>query len=135
MILYAEMATATNFSFLRGASHPHELVAQAMALGHTGIGIADRNTVSGVVRAYAAMKTAQEKLREKKGPDAKLDFKLAVGARGSGTKNKAGATRIAENTPIRSRMAYLSSPRFVRMLTTAWTAAETRIRARAVIVS
>jgi len=49
---YAEFATATNFSFLRGASHPEELVAQAAQLGLAGIGIADRNSVAGVVRAH-----------------------------------------------------------------------------------
>ncbi len=49
---YAELAVATNFSFLRGASHPEELVAQAARLGLAGIGIADRNSVAGVVRAH-----------------------------------------------------------------------------------
>jgi error-prone DNA polymerase len=49
---YAELAAATNFSFLRGASHPEEMVAQANALGLAGIGIADRNSVAGVVRAH-----------------------------------------------------------------------------------
>ncbi|HEY3720831.1 MAG TPA: PHP domain-containing protein, partial [Roseiarcus sp.] len=49
---FAELATTTNFSFLRGASHPEELVARAAALGLTGIGIADRNTLAGVVRAH-----------------------------------------------------------------------------------
>ncbi|WP_158818581.1 error-prone DNA polymerase [Methylocapsa sp. S129] len=49
---FAELATATNFSFLRGASHPEELVAQAAHLGLTGIGIADRNSLAGVVRAH-----------------------------------------------------------------------------------
>jgi error-prone DNA polymerase len=49
---FTELATATNFSFLRGASHPEELVARAAQLGLTGIGIADRNTLAGVVRAH-----------------------------------------------------------------------------------
>ena len=49
---YAELATTTNFSFLRGASHPEELVARAAALGLAGIGVADRNTLAGVVRAH-----------------------------------------------------------------------------------
>ncbi len=53
---YAELAAHTNFSFLRGASHARDLVLTALALGHTGIGIADRNTVAGVVRAYAVLK-------------------------------------------------------------------------------
>jgi error-prone DNA polymerase len=53
-IPYAELALTTNFSFLRGASHPQEYVAQGAAYGLAAIGIADRNTVAGVVRAHAA---------------------------------------------------------------------------------
>ena len=53
---YAELAVTTNFSFLRGASHPHEMVETAIALGLTGIGITDRNSFAGVVRAYAEAK-------------------------------------------------------------------------------
>ena len=49
---FAEFGTATNFSFLRGASHPEELVAQAIVLGLAAIGIADRNSLAGVVRAH-----------------------------------------------------------------------------------
>ena len=52
MSVYAELAVTTNFSFLRGASHPQELVARADELGLTAIGIADRNSFAGVVRAY-----------------------------------------------------------------------------------
>jgi len=52
MSAYAELAVTTNFSFLRGASHPQEMVARAAALGLTAIGIADRNSFAGVVRAY-----------------------------------------------------------------------------------
>ena len=71
---FAELVAATNFSFLRGASHPSDMVARAIELGMTGIGIADRNTVAGVVRAHVALKQAQEKFGE-------IDFKLIVGAR------------------------------------------------------
>src|SRR5580700_6717432 len=56
--MYAELAVTTNFSFLRGASHPEELVAQAKRLHLGGIGIADRNSVAGVVRAHMAAGTA-----------------------------------------------------------------------------
>jgi error-prone DNA polymerase len=49
---FAELAAMTNFSFLRGASHPEEMVARAAELELTGIGIADRNTLAGVVRAH-----------------------------------------------------------------------------------
>jgi error-prone DNA polymerase len=52
MNAYAELAVTTNFSFLRGASHPQEMVAAADELGLTAIGIADRNSFAGVVRAY-----------------------------------------------------------------------------------
>src|SRR5271166_6749265 len=49
---FAELAAMTNFSFLRGASHPEEMVARAAEFGLAGIGIADRNTLAGVVRAH-----------------------------------------------------------------------------------
>ena len=53
---YAELQCLTNFSFLQGASHPGEMVIQASELGHSAIGIADRNTVAGVVRAHSQAK-------------------------------------------------------------------------------
>jgi error-prone DNA polymerase len=49
---YLEFACASNFSFLRGASHPEELMAQASQLGLAGLGLCDRNSVAGVVRAH-----------------------------------------------------------------------------------
>ena len=69
---HAEIGVATNFSFLRGASHPEELVARAAALGLCAIGIADRNTLAGVVRAHV---TAREHR------DALGDFRVLAGAR------------------------------------------------------
>ena len=54
---YAEFAVQSNFSFLRGASTPEELVVASSRLGLAAIGLADRNTVAGVVRAW---KMAQE---------------------------------------------------------------------------
>jgi error-prone DNA polymerase len=79
---YAELAVTTNFSFLRGASHAREFIQQAVALGLTGIGIADRNSVAGVVRAYSALDDINDDLREKNliGPNETV-LKLAVGAR------------------------------------------------------
>ena len=59
MTAYAELAVTTNFSFLRGASHPQEMVATADALGLAAIGIADRNSFAGVVRAYEEWKKEQ----------------------------------------------------------------------------
>ncbi len=60
---YAELALTTNFSFLRGASHPQEYVAQGVAYGLAAIGVADRNTVAGVVRAHAAAQGAAVPIR------------------------------------------------------------------------
>ncbi|MBA4132207.1 MAG: error-prone DNA polymerase [Hyphomicrobium sp.] len=53
---YAELDVTTNFSFLRGASHADELVAQAKALGLDAIAVTDRNTLAGIVRAHTAAK-------------------------------------------------------------------------------
>ncbi len=53
---YAELVVTTNFSFLRGASHPGEMVGQAAELGLAAIGIADRNTCAGLVRAHAEVR-------------------------------------------------------------------------------
>ncbi|HEY8245930.1 MAG TPA: PHP domain-containing protein, partial [Hyphomicrobium sp.] len=64
---YAELQVTTNFSFLRGASHGEELVAQAHALGLAALAVTDRNTLAGVVRAHLAAK--------------ELGLKLIVGAR------------------------------------------------------
>jgi PHP domain len=55
-VRYAELQTTTNFSFLRGGSHAEELVEEAARLGHSAIGIADRHTLAGVVRAHVAAK-------------------------------------------------------------------------------
>ena len=53
---YIELAVLSNFSFLRGASKPEELVVTAALLGYAGVGLADRNTVAGVVRAWSQSK-------------------------------------------------------------------------------
>ncbi|HTN44920.1 MAG TPA: error-prone DNA polymerase [Flavipsychrobacter sp.] len=53
---YTELQVTTNFSFLRGGSHPEELVEQAIALGYKEIAITDHNSLAGIVRAYSAAK-------------------------------------------------------------------------------
>jgi error-prone DNA polymerase len=53
---YTELQTTTNFSFLRGASHPGELVTQAHEYGYREIAITDRNTFAGIVRAHGVAK-------------------------------------------------------------------------------
>lgn len=55
-IAFAELCCTSNYTFLTGASHPEEFVIQAAHLGYTAIGIADVNTLAGVVRAYIAGK-------------------------------------------------------------------------------
>jgi error-prone DNA polymerase len=56
---YAEFAVQSNFSFLRGASRPEEIVVSARLLGLSALGLADRNTVAGVVRAWSQAKEAR----------------------------------------------------------------------------
>ena len=53
---YVELQITSNFSFLRGASHPEEIIEQAAAYGYKEIAITDRNTFAGIVRAYVAAK-------------------------------------------------------------------------------
>ncbi|OYU47351.1 MAG: error-prone DNA polymerase [Rhizobiales bacterium PAR1] len=72
---YSELISATNFSFLRGASPADHLVLTAVLLGYQGLGIADRNTVAGVVRAFGALRDLKEggvlppiRVREGSGP-------------------------------------------------------------------
>ena len=55
---YVELQVTTNFTFLRGASHPEELAQAAAHLGHAAVAITDRNTLAGVVRAHVAAKQA-----------------------------------------------------------------------------
>ena len=56
---YAELHCLSNFSFLRGASHPDELVLRAQALGYAALAITDECSFSGVVRAHLAAKEAR----------------------------------------------------------------------------
>jgi error-prone DNA polymerase len=49
---YAELQVTSHFSFLRGASSCEELFATAAALGIEALGIVDRNSLAGVVRAH-----------------------------------------------------------------------------------
>jgi error-prone DNA polymerase len=72
---YAELAAASAFSFLEGASHPGDMLGAALSAGLAGLGLADRNTVAGVVRAHVALRDAQEELGEA------LPFRFRPGAR------------------------------------------------------
>jgi error-prone DNA polymerase len=59
---YAELHALSNFSFLRGASHPAELIAQAQALGYRALALTDECSLAGVVRAHEAAREARFKL-------------------------------------------------------------------------
>ncbi|NIV18574.1 MAG: DNA polymerase III subunit alpha [Woeseiaceae bacterium] len=54
--MYAELHALSNFTFLRGASHPEELVETAAALGYEALAITDECSMSGIVRAHTAAK-------------------------------------------------------------------------------
>ena len=67
---YAELQVTSNFSFLRGASHPGEMVERACELGYRALALTDRNTLAGVVRAHeAAQRTGLHFI-----PGARLDL-------------------------------------------------------------
>ena len=79
---YVELAAATAFSFLRGASHPHEMVGQAFELGHAAAAVADRNTLAGVVRAHKAASRIWETVGlGVNDADPPPPFRLCVGSR------------------------------------------------------
>ncbi|KQW36548.1 error-prone DNA polymerase [Rhizobacter sp. Root404] len=63
---YAELRCVSNFTFLRGASQPEELVERAKQLGYSALAVADECSLAGIVRAHVAAK--------------EQDFKLLVGA-------------------------------------------------------
>ncbi|MFD1766069.1 error-prone DNA polymerase [Sphingorhabdus buctiana] len=97
---FAELVAATNYSFLRGASHPADMVWRAALLGMNGIGIADRNSVAGVVRAHVAWRDVRAQMP---------DFRLVVGAR----------LVLADDTPdmVAYPMTRLGWGRLTRLLT------------------
>jgi error-prone DNA polymerase len=61
MSAYAELQASSNFSFLRGASHPQELVNAANVYGHYAIALTDTNTLSGIVLAHSTLKKMKER--------------------------------------------------------------------------
>jgi error-prone DNA polymerase len=96
---YAEIGVTTNFSFLRGASHPQEYVHQAGAYGLAAIGIADRNTLAGVVRAYAELKN----------PKLESPPKLLIGSRLVFTDGTPDILAYPRDRPAYGRLSRLLS--------------------------
>jgi DNA polymerase-3 subunit alpha/error-prone DNA polymerase len=85
---FFEIGAKTNFSFLEGAARPEEMVVTGSVLGLAGLGVADRNSVAGVVRAHnqarqmrEAYKRQQEKGKREDEPDAILPCAFQPGAR------------------------------------------------------
>jgi error-prone DNA polymerase len=62
---YAELHCISNFTFLRGASHPHEMIERAQALGYSALAITDECSVAGTARAYEAIKKLECKSEDK----------------------------------------------------------------------
>ncbi len=73
---YAELHCVSNFSFLRGASHPEELVRQATALGYRALALTDECSFAGLVRAHVAAKEGGCRLLV--GTELRLDDGLRV---------------------------------------------------------
>ena len=73
---YAELHCLSNFSFLRGASHPEELVERAASQGYSALALTDECTLAGVVRAHLAARDAG--LRLVVGSEITLDDGLAL---------------------------------------------------------
>ncbi len=122
MTAYAELACASNFSFLRGASHSRDLILTALALGHTGLGLADCNSVAGVVRAYGTLRDLREGTISELEPELQAvfqkraeTFKFAAGTRlvfADGTpdilaypENRAGWARLCRLLTLGNRRA------------------------------
>ncbi|MBW4706887.1 error-prone DNA polymerase [Roseobacter sp. YSTF-M11] len=63
--MFAELNITSNFSFLKGASHPEEYMSRAAALGMRAIAIADENSVAGIVRAHARAREIGRQVHER----------------------------------------------------------------------
>lgn len=101
---YAELHCCSNFTFLRGASHPEELVERAQALGYRALAITDECSLAGVVRAYKAAKGVDAAgLQLIIGAEFRLaddDFKLILLA-----QNRAGYGNLAALITLARRRA------------------------------
>ncbi len=88
---YAELHALSNFTFLRGASHPEEMVGRAVELGYSALALTDECSVSGVVRAHTAAKEADLKLIV--GSEFRLDTGLKLVAL---VQNRRGYTSLCQ---------------------------------------
>ena len=78
---YAELHCVSNFTFLRGASHPEELVRRAVELNYSALAITDECSLAGVVRAYQALCDLQQEAENNEELTQQLtDFRLITGS-------------------------------------------------------
>ncbi|HKL46901.1 MAG TPA: error-prone DNA polymerase [Roseovarius sp.] len=99
---YAELCVTTNFTFLTGASHPEEMVTRAAELGLEAVAITDRNSLAGVVRAYAALKALRREADE-----------AAIRIRSQHRIDPCSRQEVGQATPI----ARPEAPRLPRLIT------------------
>ncbi|MCC5987575.1 MAG: error-prone DNA polymerase [Pararhodobacter sp.] len=109
---YAELCTMSNFSFLRGASHPEELVARAAELGLAALAVVDRNSLAGVVRAHVALRELKRAQAEggvvrvrgqlRVDPSSRQDFGggEALAVAGALPRLIIGARLVLEDSPV-----------------------------------
>src|SRR5438552_16940827 len=99
---YAELDVVTNFSFLRGASHPDELIYRATELGYKAIAITDLNSLAGIVRAFDAAKQVIEQ--------GGRPPKLIIGARLTFTDGTPDLLVHVSDRPTCARLCRLRTP-------------------------
>jgi error-prone DNA polymerase len=111
--LFAELHCCSNFSFLRGASHPEELVLRAKALGYSALAITDEASLAGVVRAYRAAREAGLPLivgaEFRLSDETSTGFKLVLLA-----QNRAGYGNLAALITLARRRAEKGAYRLTR---------------------
>ena len=121
-VAYAELHCLTNFTFLRGASHPEELIKRALALGYSGLAITDECSFAGSARAHLALRELREidaaarEFRLIHGTELRLT--AAGGARGPRlvllAQNRAGYGNLAQLVTLGRRKAVKGSYRLSR---------------------
>ena len=89
---FVELSVTSNFTFLTGGSHPQEYARRATELGLHGLAIADVNSVAGIVRAHAELRTIAEEIDESRA--------YARGAR-------SGASTLAHDWPVETQVPRL----------------------------
>jgi error-prone DNA polymerase len=99
---YAELHCLTNFTFLRGASHPEELVKRAARLGYSALAVTDECSLAGVVRAHVAAKEHGIKLI--------AGSELALDGEARGVRRKAQVSPSPQPSPARGEGGTSSSP-------------------------